>query len=215
MNTIKKIMVMISVILIFIFISLSTVCAKGKNLYEEDLVERLKIDTSEVGVSYIYEECFYYFSESNQNNPDYALIKAAKPVVGDAYYSSYFGEFVAYTCYYTPYIHAYHIYTPKDDKIYTLEEAYYAEVDGIEEALRFLNGKAVALVGDANADFKLNIKDATWIQKYIADYVELHEACGFEELTGKACDFNRDGRLNIRDATAIQKYLAKYETTIP
>lgn len=58
------------------------------------------------------------------------------------------------------------------------------------------------LLGDATRDGKLNIKDATLIQKYLAKME-------FLLTTGKdAADFNQDGKISIKDATAIQKFLA-------
>jgi len=180
-----------------------------ENLYEDIFVERLDIEEkSGEEVLYIYEELFYYYGDSGNYSPDYVLVMAASPYVVEGFTSTYFGDYIIRTCYYSPYTHAYYIYIPTDDKIYTLEEAYYAEISGIEEVLKFLNGTAVALIGDADADFSLNIKDATWIQKYLAGFVELYEPCSHSQLTDEACDFNRDGQINIRDATAIQKYIA-------
>ncbi|MDO4419364.1 MAG: dockerin type I repeat-containing protein [Ruminococcus sp.] len=209
----KKTSTVMSLLLILCLITIFPTYATKENMYEDLLVERLDIaEISGNNVYYIYEELFYYCSDSVSNTPDYVLVKAASPYIGEAFFSTDFGEYVVYTCYYAPYTHAYHIYTPDDDKVYTLEEAYYAEIEGLEEALKFLNGTAVALIGDADADFSLNIKDATWIQKYLADFVELYEPCGHSQLTGEACDFNRDGKINIRDATALQKYLAKIDS---
>lgn len=66
--------------------------------------------------------------------------------------------------------------------------------------------EVVGIIGDANEDSKISIKDATVIQKYIANM-----SVGFEVDTHIA-DANRDTKVNIKDATLIQKYLAKYET---
>ena len=57
-------------------------------------------------------------------------------------------------------------------------------------------------LGDVNGDGKLNIRDATLIQKYLAKLETLTEA----QL--KAADYNKDTKVNIKDATAIQKKLA-------
>lgn len=62
------------------------------------------------------------------------------------------------------------------------------------------------LIGDANLDNKINIIDATTIQRHIA---------GLTELNGNsavAADANGDGNININDVTCIQKYVAKYES---
>lgn len=58
------------------------------------------------------------------------------------------------------------------------------------------------MLGDANMDGKLNIRDATAIQKHIAKVITL------DETALKLADFTQDGKLNIKDATNIQKKIA-------
>ncbi len=62
------------------------------------------------------------------------------------------------------------------------------------------------ILGDVNGDGKVNIKDATQIQKFAAKLAELTEA---ESLRA---DVNGDSKVNVKDATVIQKYVAKLET---
>ena len=57
------------------------------------------------------------------------------------------------------------------------------------------------MIGDADGDNQVNIKDATTIQKFIAS-IELKS---FNEA---AADANRDNQVNIKDATEIQKHIA-------
>ena len=57
-------------------------------------------------------------------------------------------------------------------------------------------------IGDVNMDGKLNIKDATAIQKYSAKMVE------FDDIQTILADFNADGKINVKDATQIQKVIA-------
>lgn len=64
------------------------------------------------------------------------------------------------------------------------------------------NGINTAPCGDANMDGKLNIRDATYIQKHVASVVQMSPV---EILRA---DINFDGKLNVRDATFIQKQLA-------
>ncbi len=62
------------------------------------------------------------------------------------------------------------------------------------------------ILGDADANGQVNIKDATIIQKVVAM---------METLTGKdafAADVDANSEVNIKDATAIQKHLAHMET---
>jgi len=61
------------------------------------------------------------------------------------------------------------------------------------------------ILGDANLDTKVNVKDATAIQKHIALIQEL-------SADGMLCaDCNGDIVVNIKDATWIQKFVAKVD----
>jgi len=57
-------------------------------------------------------------------------------------------------------------------------------------------------MGDVNRDGKLNIKDATAIQKFLAKITDFDD----EQMT--LADYFADGKVNIKDATQIQKKLA-------
>ncbi|MDO4420169.1 MAG: dockerin type I repeat-containing protein, partial [Ruminococcus sp.] len=65
------------------------------------------------------------------------------------------------------------------------------------------------LLGDVNGDDKVNIKDATMIQKFAAKLIDLTDD---EKLRA---DVNSDNKNNVKDATAIQKFVAKIETGFP
>lgn len=56
--------------------------------------------------------------------------------------------------------------------------------------------------GDVNTDGKLNIRDATAIQKHLAKIATLSDE------TLELADYNEDGKVNVRDATTIQKKIA-------
>ncbi len=66
-------------------------------------------------------------------------------------------------------------------------------------------GAEVTLPGDVTLDGKVNISDATEIQKYLAGYFN------FSEVRKLNADINGDGNISIADATAIQKIIAGYE----
>lgn len=57
-------------------------------------------------------------------------------------------------------------------------------------------------VGDANMDGKVNIRDATLIQKYLAKLLSLSDE------QKEYADFDLNGKVNVRDVTAIQKKIA-------
>ena len=67
----------------------------------------------------------------------------------------------------------------------------------------------VGLLGDVNCDGKVNIKDATAIQKHLANISVLTDE-GFA-----LADVDGSGKVNIKDATAIQKHIAGIETGFP
>lgn len=58
------------------------------------------------------------------------------------------------------------------------------------------------VLGDADLDGVVNVKDATLIQKFLAKLVNL------TENAKSAADAESDGTVNIKDATAIQKFAA-------
>ncbi len=60
------------------------------------------------------------------------------------------------------------------------------------------------VIGDANADGELNIKDATTLQKYCAKLSKVDKL---------VADFNGDLEINVKDATDIQKKLAGLKYT--
>ncbi len=61
------------------------------------------------------------------------------------------------------------------------------------------------LIGDVTMDGKVDVADATAIQKYSVHQIELNPA----QLTN--ADYNGDDCVNIKDVTAIQKHLAAIE----
>ncbi len=62
------------------------------------------------------------------------------------------------------------------------------------------------ILGDADQNGKVNVKDATTIQKHAADLLRLEG----EGLA--AADADGSGKVNVKDATAIQKHIADMET---
>ena len=65
------------------------------------------------------------------------------------------------------------------------------------------------ILGDADLDGKVNVKDATVVQKSAADLVVLNA----DALL--AADADKDGKVNVKDATVIQKYSADIEVSTP
>lgn len=73
-----------------------------------------------------------------------------------------------------------------------------------------VNGTVIGYMGDSNLDGKINIKDCTAIQKYLAKYTLLNEQAKL------LSDVDNNKKLNVRDATAVQKYVAgmKVESSV-
>ena len=161
-----------------------------------------------------YEELHRFSAGDTSATPDYVLISTVCPRIYDTH--SVYGDFGEYTFFLsdtdirnrTDYL----IYLPNEGKLFTLEEAYYNQVEGIEEAFDRLYGIAIAKSSDANGDKKVSIQDATFIQQYVAKKIDTTSPCPFadnRQLSRNVCDANRDNKINVKDATTIQKYLAK------
>ena len=65
------------------------------------------------------------------------------------------------------------------------------------------NGSNDRIKGDVNFDGKLDINDATYVQKHAAEYVLFNsDQFAVGELTG-------DGKVDVADATQIQRIIVK------
>lgn len=91
---------------------------------------------------------------------------------------------------------------------YTLPEGYaVSETEGA--AFDSVEGEALGYVGDADNSGDVTIKDATAIQKHIAQLVIIDGTA----KTLADVDFSAD--ITIKDATAIQKWIAKIAVDAP
>ncbi len=70
-------------------------------------------------------------------------------------------------------------------------------------------GGVQEFLGDANEDGKVNVKDATQIQKHVAGLLTL------TDKGEKLADADGSTKVNVKDATAIQKWLAGIEIGSP
>ena len=62
--------------------------------------------------------------------------------------------------------------------------------------------------GDVNEDGKVNIRDVTAIQRFLAEYTDL------TEKQRGAADVNFDGVVDVRDATLLQMYFAEFDVVL-
>lgn len=184
--------------------------------YKDKVLELLNLsDNPEDGDDYIahYEEIYDYVKDSSAT-PDFVLIEAYSNMVMEADYCYNFGEYIMYeTSTSTPAPFGYFVYIPATNRLYSIIEAYEMGVEGVETL--FENKILGEMMGDANNDEKLNIRDATIIQKDLAGMVDIYYYFNDKTYAGKVSDFNGDDKLSIRDATAIQKYLAGVDLNNP
>ena len=163
---------------------------------------------------YAYKELYRYGSTSDEAGYYYTLCfgtdadKSEEPVYG--VYGNYL---LRQKETYSPTVFGYYVYISSEDKCFTLREAIDKNFYGIECV--FEEYGLGELIGDVNKDDKLNIKDATYIQKCIAGIEEFavdDVVFGNCEKRSKEIysisDFNKDGVRNVKDATSIQKYIA-------
>ena len=72
-----------------------------------------------------------------------------------------------------------------------------------------IDGELYGLMGDSDSNGKVNVKDATQIQKAAAKILTL------DETAEALADVDQNGKVNVKDATAIQKWAAKIKVDMP
>ena len=183
---------------------------------------------------YGYKELYEHFSEISSTDeaaPDYVLVKGIDSWEEGRMCVQLYGDYVVKTdktnvALYHPFYdeNGYYIIIPGDDLHYRTEREVIALRDAYDEGIVDISAVFEEyglgyLIGDANNDRVLNVKDATEIQKCVAGLISFADYdCLFsDDFTPEAgaphyvTDFNRDGQRNVRDATAIQKRIAGLE----
>lgn len=101
------------------------------------------------------------------------------------------------------------VYALCENKVITLSEAYNKGVVDMDKLYASLpENTGTYRFGDADMDGKLTVKDATLIQKYIANFEDIVYKVHTTDYQSDLLNFNHDNRTNIKDATDIQKHLA-------
>lgn len=142
----------------------------------------------ESGKGSTFDEAYVYLSDVLESKRDINSDYFTEESFADFYDAMYEAHFA--------YINAYDdMFTAKD--LLEIAEKLIDAYDNLEGLV----------YGDVNGDKLMNIKDATEIQKYLADVVTLSKG----RLL--CADLNRDNNTNIKDATYIQKCAAGLITT--
>ncbi len=190
-----------------------------------EMYEYMDLDPTKA--NYYYDELYYNASQDEDTvpaTPDFVLVECMLDFYSRSHTYEIFGDYVVADYYVTyPYELGYYILIPETAEILTLKEAWDKNLEGIDAV--FEKGVLGQLIGDADNDGKLTVRDATAIQKAIAG-ISTIKGDRFKVITGYIetdsndmpiienkyiSDYNRDGVRNVKDATAIQKYIAGIE----
>ena len=145
----------------------------------------------------------YAYYDSDQITPEYVVFIAT--TAGDeAFCDRYVGDcLIVNNCHSYLYDLAHYVYVPAQQKVYTLEEAYYSEEIDISDAMR--SGCVGLHRGDINYDRSCDVLDATIIQRYLA-YLDIDS-----EITIGRMNLDGSENVSIVDATILQRYIAKMD----
>ncbi len=201
-----------------------TLCSRNFEEYLKNTIEFKEIENAFDIINddwYSYKELYYYTDGKGaqkmpEATPDYVLISGSFNANSPSLSFGVIGDYVLHceNCG-NPDCLRYFVCTPENGKVYTLQGAYNEGVEGILNV--FTDYGLGHLMGDADNDRKLTIKDATYIQKYVARFEGIEEPFGFTghnvyeygDYYVSVADFDENNDINIKDATAIQKRLAK------
>lgn len=170
-------------------------------------------------IMYNYDELYYHYSDNNQEEPDWALLFCVvRPdmvnilcgtVVGNRVLAITGGGCIRFD-------YGYGVYIKETDSIVSLTPKKLNQIielcpDFVEAIETNEIGQAF---GDVDGNGKIDVMDATYIQRGIAgisnfiydDFVEV----GAKGIVWFS-DFDRDGEITVMDATAIQRHIAGIE----
>ena len=167
---------------------------------------------------YEYNELYYYFEEENEEEPIWTLAREVNRCeMWISLNGTKVGDRILTTpCYQKDSVSGYHVYVKELDTFLPVEEAQMDRI--IEYCPDFVKvieeNEFGQLIGDIDENDTLEITDATYIQRYVAEYHDFIGGYNIYELTNvygsiDVSDFDRDGETTVMDATAIQRYLVQ------
>ncbi len=186
-----------------------------------------------------YEELYSYYSDENSEEPEWTLVYSFTEIfdMSDQRYGASIEDILIFGI-------SYGDKSASRYLVYVTALDEFLRVDARDEALILENcpdfvetmkaEKYCVLRGDINDDFEVDILDATYIQRIVAEYqdkVNVRSKLFSEERSWKyvgsifcvhtyegerwnntyISDYDYDGETTILDATAIQMKLAKVE----
>ncbi len=165
----------------------------------------------EVEYTVVYSHCLVEGA-----TPDYVLVDIDFRSNCEPEFGIQIGDYIitndAWYGYNPAFVLGYFVVIPETREVLTLEQAHSRQIEDFE--CIFTETDIARRIGDADKDGDINIKDATYIQKLLAEF-EGYEK-DYYQLNPYVtkyyyADFNGDFQVNINDATDIQKYLAGLE----
>ncbi len=166
-------------------------------------------------LNYSYDEVYYYY---NGDKIEWALVEAHLIPPPPHNYYAVFGDKFSLCGREHPFSIGYGVYDCKQEKFFDIAklddfsvyETLDERINGIEFLYKF---------GDADINGKIDITDATCIQKALAGLITFpkDELQGYDSIRGEmkyTSDIDRDMLRTVMDATMVQKTLAKIDDSI-
>lgn len=170
-----------------------------------------------------YNELQYYASETDEE-PDWILIGCIVDLdLSLEKHGVYVGDRLLWTMDGMGSIKfpsGYVVYLPETDEFISLTQANVDQViERCPEFIETLEKYEIGQVrGDINEDNKIDVFDATYIQRVVADMydyvtiVKVYEEDTFSSyMYDSIADFDKDSEVSVMDATAIQRHIAGLE----
>ena len=188
----KKIMSILIVIAMMLSISIMPVYANPYAPYDPSIYKYFEEFVEYYGSvpRYDYNELYFYYAEETDEEPTWALVRAKNnAVMWISVYGTNVGNRILVTpCHEKKSVSGYHVYVKEFGQ----------------------------LIGDIDCNNVIEIIDATYIQRYLAEYTDFIGAYNIDQLTNvtgsiDVSDFDRDGETTVMDATMIQRHLVGLE----
>ena len=217
----KLIAVILSLMLIVSCLPLTATAAKDTSIEQKF---RLLLDDMEIAYAY-HQPGSYYYEELTRADT-WTLICGGMNDLNPSnqahtmHYATAGNKLIASNTVSEPFKSGFGVFDSRSGAFYDLTDAWERDFPGLHDAWNnlpsseWVSGEcSAALIGDADGDGKVNILDATRIQRIIAKLDADNTAKPAKEdffygwpIAGVG-DYDRDGKLTVLDATSIQRRL--------